>query len=85
MTHTASLSRARVPSFDSFMIHQPSSDRDESTTIASSSPPLIALTHLAAHGQDAVGLARAIEDENVSACMTNERMNARAGMRVTKC
>ena len=85
MTHTTTLSRARVPSFDAFMFQQPSSDRDESTTIASSSPPLVVLTHLAAHGRDAVGLARAIEDENVSACMTNERMNARAGMRVTKC
>ena len=85
MTHTATLSRARVPSFDSFMNHHPSSDRDESPTIASSSLPLIALTHLAARGRDAIGLARAIEDENVSACMTNERMNARAGMRVKKC
>ena len=84
-THTATLSRARVPSFDSFMMHHPSSDRNESTTIASSPRPLIARTHLAAHGRDTVGLARAIEDENVSACMTNERMNARAGMRVTKC
>ena len=85
MTHTATLSRARVPSFDSFMNHHPSSDRDESPTIASPSLPLIALTHLAARGRDAIGLARAIEDENVSACMTNERMNARAGMRVKKC
>ena len=84
MTHTATLSRARVPSFDSFMNHHPSSDRDESPTIASPSLPLIALTHLAARGRDAIGLARAIEDENVSACMTNERMNARAGMRVKK-
>ena len=40
------------------------------------SAPLIAPTHLAAHGRDTVGLARAIEDENVSECMTNERMNA---------